>query len=94
MFLIRVDANSKIGMGHLTRCLSIACALRELSEEVCFVMADVSAKQIVEMQGFDCEVLETDYTDMEQELPRMEQMLSAGKCACVGGQLLCNKAIF
>ena len=36
MIAIRTDANEKIAMGHLMRCLSIAKQLKEKGQEVIF----------------------------------------------------------
>lgn len=83
MFFIRVDANGIIGMGHLTRCLSIATALRDNGENVCFVMADDSSKNIVETQGFACKVLNTDYSNMEEELRVFVPLLQGAEAGLV-----------
>ncbi len=68
MIFIRVDANRHIGLGHMMRCLSIATQLRALSEEVCFVLADDSAKELLESRGQAYLVLGTDYRQMDREL--------------------------
>ena len=43
MIYIRVDANKKIGMGHMMRCISIAEALIIEGEKVCFLVATEDA---------------------------------------------------
>lgn len=74
---IRADGNPALGMGHLMRCLSIACALRELGQEVVFFLAEEEGRQLIEEKGFACAVLHTDYQDMESEtevlLPLLKQ---------------------
>src|SRR5215469_15001283 len=41
--VIRVDASVEMGMGHLTRCISLANALAERGASVTFVMRDHAA---------------------------------------------------
>ena len=77
MYLIRADGNAKIGAGHLMRCLTIAEALAEKlggKEEILFVCADEPSGELVRKFGFSVEILDTDYRDMESELPKWEQM--------------------
>lgn len=79
MYLIRADGNAKIGAGHLMRCLTIAEALaKELGgkEEIVFVCADEPSGELVCKFGFPVEVLDTDYRDMESELPKWHQMFT------------------
>jgi len=77
MYLIRADGNAKIGAGHLMRCLTIADALAELlssKEEIFFVCADEPSGDMVRKFGFLVKVLNTDYRDMESELPKWQEM--------------------
>ena len=68
MILIRADANEKIGLGHVMRCLSIAHALKEKGETVKMICADDSAEEIIRQHGLELICLQTDYSDMESEL--------------------------
>ena len=51
MIWIRADANEEIGSGHIMRCLSIAAALKEREEEVCFLIADDGAVRLLREKG-------------------------------------------
>ncbi len=76
MVVIRADANSKIGMGHVMRCLSVADALLKRREEVLFVTADDTPVPLLTKKGIPYRVLHTDYADMEAELPKLWNALS------------------
>lgn len=75
MVVIRADANSKIGMGHVMRCLSVADALVKRREEVLFVTADDTPVPLLTKKGIPYRVLHTDYADMEAELPELWEVL-------------------
>lgn len=51
MIYIRADGNSIIGMGHLTRCMSIANKLSQMTE-VCFLTADEMSLKEITSNGF------------------------------------------
>lgn len=77
MFYIRADGNTKIGMGHVMRCLSIAEAAADLGERCkpVFLAADDECRSLIEERGFRVIVLHTDYRDMMSELSQLEKML-------------------
>ena len=65
--LVRVDGNEILATGHVMRCLSIAEALRKLGEEVVFVVADDRPGQLITGKGFQMDVLNTAWNDLNQE---------------------------
>ena len=77
MILIRADANEQIGTGHIMRCISIARALQAKGESVKFVTADHKADRLLE--GFRTHCLESDWTQMEFELPTLFDALRQEK---------------
>ena len=76
MIYIRVDANREIGMGHMMRCLSIAEALMEKGEKVRFIVAAQDATDVLEQRGMSYTVLNTDYKNMDSELPLLDEILT------------------
>ena len=74
MVHIRVDANNIIATGHLFRCISIAEVLRELGEDVTFVMADNNGVSLLEGR-FPYIILDTDWRDMNSELAILRDIL-------------------
>lgn len=71
MILIRADANEKIGTGHVMRCLSIAHALQRRGSEVTFITADHQADSLLQNSGISQVYMNTEWTDMEMELPAL-----------------------
>lgn len=68
MIYIRTDANPKIGMGHIMRCLSIADAAKELGFESTFILSDDNVQSMVISRGYQTIILHSDYTIMEEEI--------------------------
>ena len=67
--VIRADANSLVGMGHIMRCLSIADSFVSVYNDVriMFVLADDSVAQLVNDKGYETFVLGSDYSVMDDE---------------------------
>ena len=77
MVFIRTDANEQIGTGHVMRCLSIARAFEEAGENVTFITADHRADEM--LAGYASFCLDSDWTDMESELPRLLEIIKQTK---------------
>lgn len=76
MIWIRADANREIGTGHIMRCISIARALKQCGQQVCFIAADDSGVPILENGGQEYMILHSDYRHMEDELPKLRSLFS------------------
>lgn len=74
MIWIRADANSKIGSGHLMRCLSVAEELKDRGEQVCFLTADDSPVALLEAKGQQYRILHGAYDRMEEEIPLLHSL--------------------
>lgn len=55
--LIRCNAGQQVGFGHVSRCLSLALALRDRCAKVHFILGSADAAPRVEGRGFPAEVL-------------------------------------
>jgi len=78
MIYVRADGNSRIGMGHVMRCLAISKELVSKGEQVTFIVADTGAADLIEKSGYKCHVLGTEFTEMETEIPGLMQILPEG----------------
>lgn len=78
MILFRADANSKIGSGHIMRCLSIADAALLHGEQSCFITADNSLGNIIKSRGYENIVLNTDYSNPEAEIGKLSEVIKHG----------------
>lgn len=72
LLLIRADANKKIGLGHVMRCLTIAEAAKKAGVKSLFLLADDNAGEWLQERGQAYCVLHTEGVDMEAELPALE----------------------
>lgn len=75
MILIRVDANEKIGTGHLMRCLSIASSIAKRKVIVKFITADRCGEELIYQYGFENICLDTDWKNMASELPKIGMIM-------------------
>ena len=69
MIGFRVDANEKIALGHLMRCITIAKGFQKAGENVIFFLAeDKETKRLVE-QNIPYIILQSNWKNLEQEVP-------------------------
>lgn len=69
MIWIRADGGREMGTGHIMRCMSVAAVLRQMGEQVCFLVADDSPVPLLEAGGQSYQVLGGSYRNLEEELP-------------------------
>lgn len=67
----RVDGNEIIATGHVMRCLSVAKQVQALGGMVRFVLADGRPQELIEEQGFSCDILNSVWDDLNQETKDM-----------------------
>lgn len=68
MYYIRTDANQKIAMGHMMRCITIAQEMKRRGEEVTFITANASMHEFILLKGFFALCLDTKWDDLASEL--------------------------
>lgn len=76
MIAIRTDANEKIAMGHLARCLTIAEELKK-KEEVVFILSEDYARDYIEGKGFSCICLGNRHDEKNEELEKVKKIVRA-----------------
>ncbi len=76
MIILRADGNSRIGSGHIMRCLSLANAAGDRGITCCFVTSGAEFQNIIQARGYKCIVLGTDYANMEAELSALTGLLN------------------
>ncbi len=81
--VIRADANEKIAMGHIMRCMSIAFQLKKSGHNIIFILAEHYAEHLIVQNGFSCICMERTYAQMEQELDELSKILIRTHAACV-----------
>lgn len=72
---IRVDANEKIAMGHLMRCMSVALQLKKAEQAVIFILSENYAEKLVRQNGFACICLSRIYVQKELELNELKSLI-------------------
>lgn len=79
MLAIRTDANEKIAMGHLMRCLSIARQLKKRGQEIIFIISEEYAIQQIKQYGFECICLCNHYDEKENEIDMLVEIIKFHK---------------
>lgn len=78
MYYFRADGSAATGAGHLMRCLTVAGELQKKlipSEGVCFLCAEEASAELLRSRKMPVQVLKTDPTDLEGELPALKTLL-------------------
>ena len=92
MIYLRADGNKEIASGHLMRCLTIARALKKKEILPVFLVSDTDSMELLQnmftpeekaSHAFPIIHLQTDYSDLEQELPVLEQILRTQPPECL-----------
>lgn len=79
MIGIRVDANEKIAMGHLMRCISIAKQLEYRNLDVIFIISEPYAGNYIKQNGFSFICLGNRYDCKETEIERLFKLIDTQK---------------
>lgn len=90
MLYVRADGNSKIGMGHIMRCLSIAKEIVSRGYEVRFLLASDEPADVLKEADMKYIVLGTDYTDMASEKNALFKILEKGDKILVDSYFVTN----
>lgn len=72
---IRADMNPVIATGHVMRCLSIADEISRIGGKAVFIAADEYPVEVIRDRGHEVLVLHTDWRKMEDELPKLEELI-------------------
>ena len=72
---IRTDANDKIAMGHIMRCMSIARQLKQKESDVVFIISEDDAGSFIKENGFHYRCLKNRYDQKEQETELMIELI-------------------
>lgn len=89
---IRADGNQEIATGHLMRCLSIARALKRREARPVFVVSDEESIALLRKMMSEAELarrdfpilhLQTDYRDLDREIPTLTGILSTHPISCL-----------
>lgn len=76
MLMFRADGNSRIGAGHIMRCLSVADAGKKyFDQDSVFVLASGDLEETITNRGVRCVLLGTDYRCMGSETEKMEELI-------------------
>ena len=91
MLYVRADGNGKIGMGHIMRCVSIAKEIMKKGYEVKFLLASNEPTDVLRDANIPYSLLNTTYTQMEEELDMLTEILSEDDKILVDSYYVTNK---
>jgi len=81
VLLIRADANSKIGTGHLMRCMALAQAWKRQSQNigtsVVFALGEVSEDYVHRINSLGFETVRVGESSKEVEIQRLDSLLAS-----------------
>ena len=70
-----MDANDRIGIGHMMRCFSIAKALRQKGCEATFFVADRTSARLAAEHGYGYVCLNSDYDHLDVEADMLIEIM-------------------
>ncbi len=74
-FYFRVDVNRFVATGHIMRSLSLAEAARRLGIHAVFVFSDCNGVEIVKNKGFEVEVLDSNWNNLNTEIDKLLMLI-------------------
>lgn len=92
-YILRVDGNASIGIGHIMRTLTVADALMETenSQTMLILCSDSDSVSIVATRGYKAYCLGTDYRDLMSEVSLWQRFGISNSCILVDSYLVSNE---
>lgn len=83
MIGIRADANEIVATGHIMRCITIAKEIRKQGEEVVFFLADEYGVPMLQENGYEYVILNSDWANPMEEIGRLSVEIKKWSIAVV-----------